>query len=309
MADIFSKTTSGGRAGQFVYNDLNKSQEKQIVAFSESRVAKYEEQKRERVDNYVIVLQALDQECLKKVNIINSKKREILAIIDTARNEKEFTNKYINNISNAQSDEIASKISYTAGISTFTYNCRTTRDIVGEIEFIRTVCNTGTRAPVYPDILAAWYYPNLETLKANVDFYKDGETYIRMANNTLGVGVTAHEFGDAGGVTGTTGIVTSSSPLGSYYFFSNINAIVPGASQKISTLVNEIETLRGEVNELLFGEDGTNQIRSLKTMAQVDLWYEKKSQTQPQTSSINYSGASNSLQSNQNFDIIQNYNA
>lgn len=307
MTNIFSQSTTGGRAGQFVYDDLDKSQGRQTASISASRSLKYEEQKRKRVDNYVIVLQALDQEVLSKVDIINNKKQEILTIIDNAQsNRKEFKDNYVSNVTSAQSDSIATKIAYTAGISTFTYDCQF---ITRSNETQEKVCKNGLSAPVYPDILAAWYYPNLETLKSNVDFYRDGETYIKVTNNTLGVGVTAYEFGDEGGVTGTVGIVTSSSSLGTYYFFSNIDAIVPGASQKISTLVNEIETLRGEVSDLLSGENGTNQIRSLKTRAQVDLWYEKKGQTQKQTSSIDYSGAINSLQSNENFTVIQNYNA
>lgn len=307
MTDVFSQTTTGGRAGQFVFNDLNKSQGRQNASISASRSARYEEQKRERVDNYVIVLQALDQEVLNKVDAINNKKQEILTIINNAQsNRKEFKDNYVSNVTSAQSDPVATKIAHTAGISTFTYDCQF---ILRGDESRERVCKNGLSAPVYPDILAAWYYPNLETLKSNVDFYRDGETYIRVTDNTLGIGVTAHEFGDAGGVTGTVGIITSSSPLGIYYFFSNIDAIVPNASQKISTLVDEIETLRGEVTDFLSGENGTNQIRSLKTRAHVDLWYEKKGQTQKQTSSIDYSGAINSLQSNENFDVIQNYNA
>lgn len=310
MANPFSPTTSGGRAGQNVYNDVSNLEKRRTASQTASRAEKFEEQKRKKIDDYVVVLKALDQEALKKVSQINDRKRKILTIINNSRSKVSTRNAYIRDIATAQSNPVASKI-VDVGFTTFRYDCQTITQILsGGSALETTVCNVGVSAPVYPDILVAWQYPNVESLAVDGEFYKQDESYVLVTNDNLGVGATVRTFGEESGATGSIGVglkTTFSSPLGTYYYFNNIDAITPGASSQISTLVNEIESLRGELNTFLVGiGSGVNEIRSLKSKTQVDLWFDKKGQTT--TTLPSYSGTVSSLENSQNSTIIQNYN-
>lgn len=298
MANVnpFSPTTSGGRAGQFVYGELDKKQSYETSSIALSRAAKYEAEDQERVDNYVVVLKALDEDILERLQIINDKKQEIVSIIGGVFSSYSDTNPLISNKASVN-DPVAEKIVHMAGISTFTYDCGG----------MPVVCKTGVRGQVYPDILASWQYPNVESLNINAVFYREGEGYVSVTSANLGIGVTAYEFGDAAGATGTVGLVTTAnSSLGYYYFWSNLSSVDAGAATSISTLVDEIETLRVGINSSLNdSQDGSNKIRDLKSQAQVDLWFEKKGQTASPVT--NYQGGIDSLE--ENATIIQNYDA
>jgi predicted DNA-binding ribbon-helix-helix protein len=290
----FSPTTTGGAAGQFVFNDIVEDQEAQSTSIALSRAEKYEAEDQERVDNYVVVLEALDQEALNKVNSINGKKQEILTIITNAYNTSAKGSGTFQDEATAQGDTTAAKVVDAAGITTFTYACSGSP----------VVCDIGAKAPMYADTLAAWYYPNVESLNASVTFYRQGESYTAIGATNLGIGVTAYEFGDADGVTpDVSGIVTTSSSLGDYYYFTDIDSIIAGSATSITNLITEIETLRTEVSDFLSGiSTGTNKVRKLKSNAQVDLWYEKKGQLSDTT---DYVGGLNTM--NTNKDIIQDY--
>lgn len=297
MANInpFSPDTSGGRAGQFVYSDLNKKQNNETSSIALSRSAKYEAEDQARVDNYVVVLKALDEDILERIQIINDKKQEIVTIIDNVFNT---TNTPLISNKNSVSDPIAEKVVYMAGISTFTYGTPTGNPPVYPI---------GVRGEIFPDILVSWQYPNVESLNINTDFYRTGEGYVTVTPANLGIGITAYEFGDAAGETGFIGLVTTSnSSLGYYYFWSDLSSVDANAATSISTLVTEIEDLRVGINSSLNdAQDGMNQIRNFKGNAQIDLWFEKKGQTAPPVS--DYQGGIDSLE--ENATIIQEYDS
>jgi hypothetical protein len=312
MANPYSSTTSGGSAGQSVYNDVSSIERRRIVSQVSSDDAAIEEQQRKKINDYIVVLKALDQEALRLLDEINDRKISILTIINNARSKVSTRNAYVRSIETAQSNPVASKI-VDVGFSTFRYDCQTITQILNVGTAIQTtVCNVGVRAPVYPDILVAWQYPNIESLVVDVDFYKQDEGYVSVTNQNLGIGVTILTFGEESGVTGSIGLKTTfSSPLGTYYYFTNIDSITPGASSEISALVNEIESLRGELNTFLVGiGSGVNEIRALKSKTQVDLWFDKKGQQTQQTTILpSYSGTISSLENDRNSSIIQNYNA
>jgi hypothetical protein len=292
----FSSSTTGGRAGSFVYVELDREQNYETASAALSRSAKYEAEDQERVNNYVIVMEALDQSAIDKLNIINGKKEQIVTIINNAYDASAKGSGTFETEEQAQADTDAAKILFAAGITTFTYACNF--DDPPE-------CEIGAKAPMYPDILVAWHYPKVESLDASAVFYQQGESLTPVGNN-LGIGVTAYVFGDAAGVTGFTGLVTTSNAsLGDYYFFSNIDSIIAGSATSISNLITEIETLRTEVNEFVVGvSSGTNQVRILKSNAQVDLWFEKKGQEALPVG--DYTDGLNNL--NTNSEIIQSYN-
>lgn len=312
MANPFSPTTTGGVAGQFVYTEIDTSGKKEVASLAESRSAKYEAEDQERVNNYTTVLEALDQDALVKIQTINNKKQEIVTIINNVYNTS--GGPLVSDIGSVN-DSTAAKVVYMAGISTFTYDC------VGDDP---PVCQVGVSGQVFPDILSAWHYPNVESLNITPEFYRQGETDIVVTNANLGIGVTAYEFGDAAGITGTIGLVTTSnSSLGSYYFYSNLSLVNPGAATSITNIVNEIEVLRNQVRNFLTGiatdpivtgypivtgvTTATNKIRSLKSISQVNLWFEKKGQQIP--TPTDYPGGLMSLENQNNASIIQNYNS
>lgn len=298
MAEVnpFAPTTTGGTAGSFVYNDLTTKQNYDNRTVALNRAAKLEAEVQTKLNNYVVVVKALDQDILDRLQIINNKKQEIVTIIDDV-----FTNYSDSNplrTSKSFTDTVADKVVYMAGISTFTYGTPTGNPPVYPI---------GVRGQVYPDIIAAWHYPNLDTLDVDKVFYKDGEKFITVTNANLGVGVTAYEFGNAAGATGIIGLVTTSNAsLGYYYFWSNLSSVDAGAATSISNIVTEIELLRVGINSSLTDTvDGDNKVRGLKSQIQVDLWFEKKGQRS--VNIADYPGAIDNL--DDNATIIQNYNS
>lgn len=325
MTNPFIPNTVGGRAGDFAYEDITREKQREEESLSNiptapgnpnapfKTSADYEAEDREKVENYTIVIVPLDNEALSKLEIVNQKKQEIADIMTEAFAEVNTLSPYPTAISGKQlialpdsvSDSDAEKVSYMAGISTFLYPSACNPDPPGE-----TGCNVGidccligVSAPIYSDIVGAWHYPNLESESAGKPFYSVGEKYIRVTDSNVGIGVTAYEFGNVEGATEFVGIVTTQGDLlGSYYFWPDIDVVRPGSASSITSLVNDIETLRTEINDIFVGEDGSNIIRKDKTFHQINLWYEKKGQL---GSGINYQRSLNSLENNQN--IIQEY--
>jgi len=324
MSNPFLPTTTGGRAGEFAYNDLlrERDYDAETIAGLNGVIPPgnpdapykttydYEAEFQEKVDNYIVTLEATDQYALGLLNIINNKKQEIATIMSNVFDS-------INNVGPGYptgsevlisdptlvNDNIAEKVVYMAGITSFTYpdSC-----VVGLCITSFNCCLDGVRGEIYPDVIAAWHYPKVENLDTDTDFYREGESYVKVTSSNLGIGVTAYEFGDAAGSTGTVGLVTSGSRLGYYYFWSNLNAVNSGAASSISSLVTDIESLRTEINDYFVGvTTGTNKIRAFKGLYQLDLWYEKKGQ---RSSTIyDYQGALNTLEGNS--QTIQNYDS
>lgn len=325
MTNPFISNTVGGRAGDFVYEDIAREKQREEESISNlptapgnpdapfKTSADYEAEDREKVENYTTVVVALDKEALGKLEIVNQKKQEIADIMSEAFAEVNTLSPYPTAISGKQlislpgsvNDSDAEKISYMAGIGTFLYPSACNSDPPGDTgcDVDIDCCLVGVSVPIYSDIVGAWHYPNLESESAGGPFYRENEKYIRVTNSNVGIGVTAYEFGNVGGTTKFVGIVTTQGDLlGSYYFWPDIDVVRPGSASSITSLVNDIETLRTEINDIFVGEDGSNIIRKDKTFQQINLWYEKKGQL---GSGINYQQSLDSLENNQ--DIVQEY--
>jgi hypothetical protein len=325
MTNPFIPNTVGGRAGDFAYEDITREKQREEESLSNiptapgnpnapfKTSADYEAEDREKVENYTTVIVPLDNEALSKLEIVNQKKQEIADIMTEAFAEVDTLSPYPTAISGKQlialpdsvSDSDAEKVSYMAGISTFLYPSACNPDPPSDTgcDVGIDCCLIGVSAPIYSDIVGAWHYPNLESESAGKPFYSVGEKYIRVTDSNVGIGVTAYEFGNVEGATEFVGIVTTQGDLlGSYYFWPDIDVVRPGSASLITSLVNDIETLRTEINDIFVGEDGSNIIRKDKTFHQINLWYEKKGQL---GSGINYQRSLNSLENNQN--NIQEY--
>lgn len=329
MTNPFIPNTVGGRAGKFTYNDLISDQKYQTVSAggisnsippgnpdapyktSADRLAEYQE----KVDNYTTSLKATDSYALEKLLIINNKKQEIVDIMSTVFSSINTTG--INYPSGSEilisdtgsvSDSTGEKVTYMAGISTFIYpdGCVSTAATSPACVPGSDCCLVGVRGEVYPDIIAAWHYPNVENLSTGNAFYRQGESYIKVNNSNLGIGITAYEFGDANGSTGTISLVNSGSSLGYYYFWNDLSAVNAGAASSISNLVSDIQSLRTEINNYYVNaDDGTNKLRSLKNLEKINLWYEKKGQSENNVV-YNYQDGIDMLEGNT--QIIQDYN-
>lgn len=332
MPNQFIPNTTGGRAGQFTYNDLTQSDQYQGVSVAgTSNVippgnpsapyktsADYEAEDQQKVDNYVIPIKATDEYALSRLTILNNKKQEIVDIMTT-------TFASINSIgvdyptgaeilvsdTASVSDSTAEKVTYMAGISTFIYpdGCVPTAATSPACTPAFDCCLVGVRGEVYPDIIGVWQYPNVESLSTGDAFWKEGESYVKLTSSNLGIGVTGYEFGNVAGNTDFIGLVTTSnSSLGYYYFWPDLSAVNAGAATSISNLVSDIESLRTEINDYYVGVDtGTNKLRSLKSLNQLNLWYEKKGQSEQSGEIYNYQSGIEMLDGN--VQTIQDYNS
>ena len=158
----------------------------------------------------------------------------------------------------------------------------------------------GVRGEIFPDILAAYHYPNLsDNNHGDSDLPLAGGQFTRVsrtiprqkeyASSTLGIGETVYHSGD-NDYSGAVGVVTSQSSLGYFYFFggtedsngvgANINNVSSGAQSEISNLITEIKDLRTSLR-IRIGPPhtntsaGINTLRESKHRDELEVWYDE----------------------------------
>ena len=163
----------------------------------------------------------LEREYIDK---INAKKTQIAGIMKTAEeaipDSSPPTNKRLITATGSAPD---TEVVYQAGISTFVY-----ATIPGTPDPTPVI---GVRAQIFPDILAAYHYPNLSDENHEAGLPLTGGEFIRVSrtinesgeysNNNLGIGITVYHSGDKD-YAGAVGVVTTQSTLGAdgyFYFF------------------------------------------------------------------------------------------
>tara|TARA_R100001510_G_C7648702_1_gene206071 strand:- start:366 stop:1412 length:1047 start_codon:yes stop_codon:yes gene_type:complete len=226
------------------------------------------------------------------IDPINQKKQEIVTIMATAFSGIPASSPPSNKqliVSDGSAPD--TEVVYQAGISTFVYAI---------IPGTPDVDVIGVRGQIFPDILAAYHYPNLsdgnhgdtDLPLADPEFIKASRTVTRSAEystNTLGIGKTVTHSGD-NDYAGASGIVTSQTPLGNFYFFGgtedsngigdNINNLTSGAQSSVSTLITEIKTLRTNLRVRIgpphIGNSaGINTLRESKHRDELEVWYDE----------------------------------
>jgi len=165
----------------------------------------------------------------------------------------------------------------------------------------------GAKGQIFPDVLAAYHYPNLSNgSHGETDLPLANGTYISVSSNgiggsgeyknsKLGIGESVYHSGDTD-YAGAVGLVTSLSSLGNFYFFGgtpllnnigpNINVVLPnylgkgstGASSSISNLIADIDTLRSNLRVRIGlpqvnNNSGINTLRSSKHREELDVWF------------------------------------
>ena len=233
------------------------------------------------------------------IDKINGKKSEIIGIMAQAFGAVPTSDPTANKqLIATPGSAPTTGVVYQAGITTFVYANDTST--VPETPII------GVKGQVFPDILAAYHYPDLSN--QNFDGIPGGDsgTFIRVsrnvtasgfyATNTLGIGETVYHSGDNDGedpiapaYAGAVGVVTSQGSLGNFYFFggtvtnnigANIDVVRAGSSTSISNIITEINDLRNSLRVRIGppqvnNNAGINTLRSSKLQDELAVWYDE----------------------------------
>lgn len=227
------------------------------------------------------------------IDSINAKKQQIVTIMTTAKNaiptSNPPSNKQLIVTTGAAPD---TEVVYQAGISTFVY-----ATIPGTPDPTDVI---GVQGEIYPDILAAYHYPNLsggnhgdgDLPLANGEFIRVSRTITgsgEYSTNNLGIGETVYHSGDKD-YSGAVGVVTSQTALGNFYFFggtedsngvgANINNLTSGAQNTVSNLITEIKDLRTSLRVRIGpphtgSSAGINTLRESKHRDELEVWYDE----------------------------------
>ena len=224
------------------------------------------------------------------IDQINAKKQQIVTIMTTAKNAIPTVNPASNvRLITSTGSAPDTGVVYQAGLETFVY-----ATAAGPTDIL------GVRGQVFPDILAAYHYPNLsdgnhgdsDLPLSDGQFTKASRTTTRSAEystNTLGIGQTVYHSGD-NDYAGAVGVVTSQSSLGYFYFFggtedsngigANIDNASSGAQSQISGLIDDIDSLRTNLRirigpPQVGNSAGINTMRASKFQDELNVWYDE----------------------------------
>ena len=224
------------------------------------------------------------------IDQINAKKQQIVNIMTTAKSAIPTVNPATNvRLITATGSAPDTGVVYQAGLETFVY-----ATAAGPTDIL------GVRGQVFPDILAAYHYPNLsdgnhgdsDLPLSDGQFTKASRTTTRSAEystNTLGIGQTVYHSGD-NDYAGAVGVVTSQSSLGYFYFFGgtedsngigeNINNLTSGAQSQVSGLIDDIDALRTNLRARIgpphvANSAGINTMRASKFQDELNVWYDE----------------------------------
>ena len=225
------------------------------------------------------------------IDQINAKKQQIVDKMTAAFNVIDGAVNPATNVRliTATGSAPDTEVVYQAGLETFVY-----ATAAGPTDIL------GVRGQVFPDILAAYHYPNLsdgnhgdsDLPLSDGQFTKASRTTTRSAEystNTLGIGQTVYHSGD-NDYAGAVGVVTSQSSLGYFYFFggtedsngigANINNASSGAQSQISGLIDDIDTLRTNLRirigpPQVGNSAGINTMRASKFQDELNVWYDE----------------------------------
>ena len=227
------------------------------------------------------------------IDQINAKKQQIVTIMTTAKNAIPTVNPATNvRLITATGSAPDTEVVYQAGLETFVY-----ATAAGPTDIL------GVRGQVFPDILAAYHYPNLsegnhgdsDLPLSDGQFTKasrttPGPSGSEYSVSTLGIGQTVYHSGD-NDYAGAVGIVTTTqSSLGYFYFFggtedsngigANINNASSGAQSQISGLIDDIDALRTNLRirigpPQVGNSAGINTMRASKFQDELNVWYDE----------------------------------
>ena len=220
----------------------------------------------------------IDQEIIDTINEINQIKREIVTISERALNARTNRRNFLSIGDNFLCKVSTDPSSYnkynfiSPGTVELTRAFRGATVFSSELNRFISTDSVITRAPVYPDILQAWFFEQLEGNFENIGVDEEfpdptfpGEYQILLPNrNNLGIGKTSNPFfnSELNGVTNYT------NSLGFFYDITNTVGICNIRSE-IDPLMARINGLRSKVTQLA---KGVSQVKKIKTDKQISLW-------------------------------------
>ena len=327
MANPFenNQDTTGGKAGYNAFDELSseKAYDDQTLSDNPGDSGRpfpvpnpdpsYVEQRRaiqgvdfikpqlEKFENLKKTCEATDDFFEREyIDKINGKKSEIVGIMAEAFAAITTTDPPVNQrliLPGATAPETG--VVYQAGIGSVQYATDSSTDPETLI--------FGAKGVIFPDILAAFHYPDLSN--QNFDGLPGGDsgTFIRVsrtvtasgfyATNTLGIGETVYHSGDNDGedpiapaYAGATSVVTSQGSLGNFYFFggtvtnnigANIDVVRAGSSSSITDLIEEIDDLRKSLRVAIGppqvpNQAGINTLRDSKLREERTVYYDRE---------------------------------
>ena len=311
-----SQTTLGGTAGYSAYEELSEQKEYDEETLKENpgtplpppvdnppetftdfvktvKIPDYDGIQIKKFTDLKTTCEAMDDIFEREyIDVINAKKQEIVTIIGNVFtvdppgiNEsptQDLTSKLTTSPNNrlaTSTSGISNDVVNPAGITTFVYGFE---DLLGTPTDV-----IGVKGTVYPDILAAYHYPNLsddnhgasDLPLANGEFTRVSRNSTKSAyyaNNTLGIGETVYHSGDVD-YAGAESVVTSQSAIGTFYFFQDLNAVNSGAATSITNITSEIDTIRTQLRVRIGAPQGVsediNNLRASKHREELNTWY------------------------------------
>jgi len=308
MANPFQdkQDTTGGKAGFAAFNELTSDKayddetlknnpgaplpipvENPPEEFVDGRQVErpdYEGQQLQKFKDIKKTCEAMDDILEREyIDLINAKKQQIVGIMTEAFDAIPTSNPPTDKqLILPGTTAPTTGIVYQAGISSVSYATNTTTTPATEI--------FGLTGQIFPDILAAFHYPVLSNgSHGETDLPLANGTYIRVSRtitgsgeysaSNLGIGQTIYHSGD-NDYAGAVGVVTSQTPLGNYYFFSDIDVVRPGSATSITALTSEINDRRASLRARIGlphvnNPSGINTLRSTKLRDELAVWYDE----------------------------------
>lgn len=189
---------------------------------------------------YLIPVKAYDDYLLNKINQINSKKQEIVNLLDAVYNGGTSSCTFANT-------NVTSAIAVPGTSSPFTYN----------------IVQTGRRAEIREDVLAAFQYPDIENynLSAANDYFSN-TAYTRVTSLNLGLGETLYHYYDG---SDAQGLSAGSTLLGYYYTITNTTGSCNTTKLSVNQLESEIVGIRLDINNFITANgNALNSLRKIK---------------------------------------------
>lgn len=203
-------------------------------------------------NTYQIPVAALDKVILGKIDLINTKKQEVVDLLTSNFNSGTC------GIGSSAVD-VVSNIVIVGSASTFLYDCNPT-------------CSIGVSAVVRKDVLYAWNYPALENYDVTSGVPQEDGTYSEVTTSNIGFGKTSVFFNDQ---SDPVGIMTTSELIGYYYPIVETGGSCTTLINQVTALENEIVSIRSEINSII---SSINILKDKKTEEQLTAYYEYQSQ-------------------------------
>ena len=294
--------SNAGSGPGIAWSDLDYKNRNDVQAISDSTGNLNWTEQQQIVSNaYRDTMKALDKYVLNVIDEINQKKRDLVSASTEVFNFTGVTT-YTDPLTNEQirtaEPECTPRTTVPSSVtfapngyeSTFKYN-------PVDNGFGVTTYSTGARIELFEDQLVSWVYPPVEDGSYGAAYHREGELYRIINNSNAGAGVTAYFFyneNDDRNSYQSVGFSTSVS-LGYYYVFTgtcnDVDNVLSGMAASITSMRNHVDNFLSASYS-----DGSNKFRALKTIEEVNYWFDKKGDDERTETIYDYQSAQSILE-------------